>query len=189
MKTFRTLMMLLLLTLCSSACFAEGKAPKTKEETPAEKKETPAAKEDALAIIEEEQQEAKKEAPPEEDVCSFNNNAWLSSMENNPLVDVPGEVGSIAFGGTGLVAGIPLVLLGQIFYFPFSGQKYFYPGMKQMYFSYYDFIMNNFRYSGYYLIAAPMYVVKGIIWDVPVYLYEAAFGADQDKEQPYNTIR
>ena len=59
--------------------------------------------------------------------------------------------------------------------------------MKQMYFSYYDFVMNDFRYAGYYLLATPFYIVKGCIWDGPVYLYEAAFATDHpddDKDLP-----
>lgn len=203
MKNIRIPVLILLLTFGAWSCFAAEESPKTKEEVPAVKKGIPAAKEKVseakatspappindIAVAEEEEKIEKAEAPKEKDVCSFNNNAWLVCMENNPLIDVPAEVGSIAFGGTSLVAGIPFVLLGQIFYFPFSGQKYFYPGMKQMYSSYYDFTMNQVRYVGYYLIGAPMYLVKGIIWDAPVYLYESAFGAEQDKEQPYQTIR
>lgn len=129
-------------------------------------------------------QEEVKEGP---DVSRFGSNEWLRSMENDPFVDIPGEVGSVAFGGTALLAGIPFVLIGQIFYFPFSGQKYFYPGMKQMYFSYYDFVMNEFRYVGYYLLATPFYGVKLCVWDAPVYLLEAAFGSKKDPDQPYTT--
>lgn len=202
MKHIRIPALFFLLAFGAWSSFAVEEAAVSKD-APAVKKDSPVAKGkaseskatvaaapiDDIAVAEAEEQIEKAEEPKEEDVCSFNNNAWLVCMENNPLIDVPAEVGSIAFGGTSLVAGIPFVLLGQIFYFPFSGQKYFYPGMKQMYASYYDVTMNQVRYVGYYLIGAPMYLVKGIIWDAPVYLYESAFGAEQDKEQPYQTIR
>jgi hypothetical protein len=117
-----------------------------------------------------------------EEQWSFGQNPFLRNLENQPFIDIPGQVGKVAVGGVSLAVGIPFVMIGQTVYFPFSGQRKFYPGMKQMYYSYYDFIMDEFRYSGYYLLAMPFYCVKMILWDCPIYLYESAFGADIEEE-------
>jgi hypothetical protein len=155
-----------------------------------------------ISIVRAEQDEKNKDAVPKdldveyidhrvyvyEEQYSFGQNPFLRNLENQPFVDVPGEVGKVTVGGVTLVVGIPFVVIGQIFYFPFSGQKKFYPGMKQMYFSYYDFTMDEFRYSGYYLLALPFYGVKLLVWDGPIYLYESAFGAEIENPKTFPTV-
>ena len=123
------------------------------------------------------------------DIYSFGRNPFLRNMQNQPFIDVPGDVGKVAFGGVFLVLGVPLVMIGETLWFPFSGERHYYPAMKEMYFNYYDFVNNDLRYTGYYLLALPFYAVKGVAWDIPIYLYESAFGADiEDQENYFPTV-
>jgi hypothetical protein len=103
----------------------------------------------------------------------FGQNAFIRKLQNEPLTDIPGDIGKVTVAGVSMVVGIPLVFVGQMFYYPFSSEYSYYEGMKYMYYGYYDVVKNDIQYSGYYLLALPFYLVKLIAWDAPIYGYEA----------------
>lgn len=83
--------------------------------------------------------------------CTISNNPFINEMKDGDFVNVFGEMGRLVFGTAGLFAGLPLVGLADIFYYPFSGEEDLYECGKNMYYAYSDFMKNHFRYYGYYL--------------------------------------
>jgi len=101
-----------------------------------------------------------------------------------PLVEVPAEIGGFAFGVASYAVGLPLIFVGDIFYFPFSGEKYFGDCIEHSYYALHTLTQTTVRMSGYYLVGGPCLLLKWIIWTGPVCFYEWTCGTSKGTEKP-----